>query len=108
MVRGTTSLLGFSIKIRTKHNKGTTLCWGGGVKGKVVPGPLFLTFLFLHPSLSVVLGLRLESQIIRRRRAVASGMGNSFFEDGFANKRLSSWRMVIGDIMDFVQWLCYF
>ena len=43
---------------------------------------------------SVVLGLRLESQI-RRRRAVASGMGNSFFEDGFANKRLSSWRMVI-------------
>ena len=58
--------------------------------------------------LSVVLGLRLESQIIRRRRAVASGMGNSFFEDGFANKRLSSWRMVIGDIMDFVRWLCYF
>ena len=56
---------------------------------------------------SVVSGLRLESQI-RRRRAVASGMGNSFFEDGFANKRLSSWRMVICDIMDFVRWLCYF
>ena len=56
---------------------------------------------------SVVLGLHLESQI-RRKRAVASGMGNSFFEDGFANKHLSSWRMVIGDIMDFVRWLCYF
>ena len=57
--------------------------------------------------LSIVLGLRLESQKIRKRRAVASAMGNSFFEDGFANKRLSSWRMVIGDIMDFVRWLCY-
>ena len=53
MIRGTTSLLGFTIKICTKHNKGTTLCWGGGgVKGEVVPGPLFYTFLFLHPSLS--------------------------------------------------------
>ena len=41
--------------------------------------------------LRVVLGLHLESQIIRGRRAVASGMGNSFFEDGFANKCLSSW-----------------
>ena len=26
----------------------------GGVKGEVVPGPLFFTFLFLHPSLSHV------------------------------------------------------
>ena len=58
--------------------------------------------------LCVMLGLHLESQIIRRRRAVASGVGNSFFEDGFANKRLSSWWMVIGDIMDFVRWLCCF
>jgi hypothetical protein len=38
---------------------------------------------------------------------VASGVGNSFFEDGVAKKRLSSRRMVIGDIMDFVRWLCY-
>ena len=48
MIRGTTSLLGLSIKIRTKHNKGTTLCWGGGggVNGEVVPVPLFLFFYF--------------------------------------------------------------
>ena len=45
--------------------------------------------------LCVVLGLHLESQIIRRRRAVASGVGNSFFADGFANKCFLSWRMVI-------------
>ena len=54
MIRGTTLLLGFSIKMYTKHNKGTTLCWGGGVKGEVVPGPLFYTFLFLHPSLTLL------------------------------------------------------
>ena len=31
MTRGTTLLFGFSIKMYTKHNKGTTLCRGGGV-----------------------------------------------------------------------------
>ena len=48
MIKGTTLLLGFSIKICTKHNKGTTLCWGGGggVKGEVVPGPFFILFYF--------------------------------------------------------------
>ena len=34
MIRVTTSLLGFSIKICTKHKKGTNLCWGGGLRSK--------------------------------------------------------------------------
>ena len=47
MIRGTTSLLGFSIKICTKHNKGTTLCWGGGGQGQSGPRTTFLK-LFLN------------------------------------------------------------
>ena len=31
-----------------KHNKGTTLYRGGGVKGEVVPVPLFLLFIFAY------------------------------------------------------------
>ena len=74
MIRGTTSLLGFSIKIRTTHNKGTTLCWGGGQGRSAVsssrsgfqdsgPDPDFLRvcspekvwFLFKSPDLNKIL-----------------------------------------------------
>ena len=41
----------------------------------------------------------LESQIKRRRRGVTSEVENSFFADGFANKRLSRWKMVILGIL---------
>ena len=32
-----------------KQNRGTTSLWGGGVKGEVVPGPLFFTFFIFAP-----------------------------------------------------------
>ena len=37
---------------------------GGGAKGKGVPGPLFFTFLFLHPSLSTKFGQKVNHEII--------------------------------------------
>ena len=49
IIRGTTSLLGFWIKICTKHNKRTTLRWGGGGQGRSGPGKTFLYFFIFAP-----------------------------------------------------------
>ena len=45
-------LFGLSIKMYQNTIRGPLYAGEGGVKGEVVPGPLFFTFLFLHTSLS--------------------------------------------------------